>query len=97
MTTGVPLSNMSFCGEPTEDGDLAAEYLRVWYDANCPELHLGGWRQKLYRGLRYYILGYQDYNVDRDRHSFLIGLANEVHRIEAERQRQIAVLPPLRD
>lgn len=97
MSGGVPLSNMSFCGEPTADADSASEYLRVWYDLNCPELHLGGWRQKISRALRYYLFGYQDYNVDRDRHSFLIGLSSEALRIDAERKRQIALLPPLED
>lgn len=84
----VPTKDMHFCGEPTADFDAAGEYLRVWYDANCPELHLGGWRGALKRGLRRIMFGYVDYDLDRDRHGFMLGLIAEVARIRNERLRQ---------
>ena len=84
----VPTSDMRFCGEPTADFDAAGGYLRAWYEENCPELHLGGWRGAVGRGIRRLLFGYHDYDVDRDRHSLMLGLINEVGRIEAERKRQ---------
>lgn len=86
----VPTSEMHFCGEPTADFDQAGMYLRVWYEANCPELHLGGWRDALCRGFRRVLFGYRDYDLDRDRHQLMLGLINEVGRIERERLRQIS-------
>lgn len=84
----IPTSDMHFCGEPTADGDAAADYLRVYYDGKCPELHLGGWRGALKRWFRFVMFGYRDYDLDNDRHWFMCGLITEVGRIEAERKRQ---------
>ncbi len=89
MTGETPTSAMHFCGEPTADFDEAGNHLRTWYDANCPELHLGGWRAALRRGIRRVLFGYRDYDVDRDRHWLMLGLINEVRRIETERLRQV--------
>ena len=87
-----PETEMRFCGEPTADADQAAAYLRHWYDAHCPELHLGGWRGAFRRAVRRMLFGYRDYDVDRDRHGLMLGLISEVGRIEAERRRQVAAI-----
>lgn len=39
---GVCIADMQFCGEPTADGDIAASYLRVWYEA-----HRESWYERL--------------------------------------------------
>lgn len=85
---GVPVQEMNFCGDPTADFDTAGVYLRQWYEANCPELNLGGWRAALRRGIRRVLFGYRDYDLDRDRHNLMLGLISEVARIDAERERQ---------
>ena len=85
----IPTSEMRFSGEPTSDFDTAGEYLRVWYDANCPELHLGGRKEAWNRWVRKVFFNFDDYNVDRDRHNLMLGLINEVGRIEDERKRQV--------
>jgi hypothetical protein len=77
MTGEVKETEMYFCGEPTADGDSAAEYLRRWYETNretwwdrrrCPPLN-NPWADNL-----------------------MLGLYDEVLRIEAERRRQAARL-----
>ena len=72
---GVCVADMRFSGEPTSDGDSAAEYLRVWYEA-----HREGWNERRKKRWR----------VTAD--NLMLGLINEMHRIECERQRQTKVL-----
>lgn len=75
---GVPAADMRFCGEPTADFDRAGEYLRAWYEANRETW----WdRQSFSRNQQRLRMGAAD--------SFMLGLINEVGRIEAERKRQI--------
>jgi hypothetical protein len=68
---GVCIADMHFSGEPTSDGDNAAEYLRVWYEA-----HREGWNER--RKKRWLITA----------DNLMLGLMNEMHRIESERQRR---------
>lgn len=76
---GVPAADMRFCGEPTSDFDMAGQYLRTWYEANRETW----WdRQPLSRNQRRLRMGAAD--------SFMLGLINEVGRIEDERKRQTA-------
>lgn len=74
----IPTADMHFCGDPTADGDTAAEYMRAWYEA-----HRETDRDR--KG-KPWELGLAD--------SFILGLMNEASRIEAERQRQIAAPSP---
>ena len=65
-------SAMHFCGEPTDDGDTAAEYLRAWYEANR--------ETDRERKGKPWDRGIAD--------NFMLGLMNEASRIESERRRQ---------
>ena len=76
MTGEIPVSEMQFCGEPTADGDTAAEYLRAWYESNR--------ETDRQRKGRPWELGLAD--------NFIIGLMNEVYRIESEKHRQVGGL-----
>lgn len=76
MTGEIPVSQMHFCGEPTADFDTAAEYLRSWYEANRET-----WWER--RGKRWE-LGIAD--------NLMLGLLNEVYRIECEKRRQVGGL-----
>jgi hypothetical protein len=74
MIGSVPTSEMHFCGEPTADGDMAAEYLRHWYEANRETW----WDRRKRPPLN---------NPWAD--NLMLGLYDEVLRIEEEKQRQI--------
>ncbi len=78
---GVCTADMHFCGEPTADGDAVAEYLRVWYEANRE----GWWERSRYNpnGRRWTVCA----------DNLMLGMVNEVARIEAERLRQVKALP----
>ena len=75
---GVCIKDMYFCGEPTADGDAAAEYLRVWY-----EKHRETWweRRKLVNKNGHWISDRAD--------NLMLGLINEVTRINSEKKRQL--------
>lgn len=79
MTGEVPTSDMHFCGDPTADGDAAAEYLRRWYETNRETWWDRYKRQPLN-------------NPWAD--NLMLGLINEVGRIERERQRQVGTPTP---
>jgi hypothetical protein len=70
---GVCISDMGFCGEPTADFDESARCLRAWYEA-----HREGWYDR-WRGPQR--IGLAD--------EFMLGMLNEVHRINCERQAQV--------
>lgn len=76
---GVCIADMHFGGEPTSDGDNAAEYLRAWYEA-----HREGWNER--RKKRWTIAA----------DNLMLGLINEMHRIECERVRQTSETPSRR-
>jgi hypothetical protein len=78
---GVCIADMHFSGEPTSDGDNAAEYLRVWYEA-----HRETWRDRHNYPFRQGYPGKAGVTAD----NFMLGLMNEMHRIESERRRQLA-------
>lgn len=67
---GVCIADMSFCGEPTADGDEAARCLRVWYEA-----HRETWweRSRINKRGQPWAYGLAD--------DFMIGMMNEVARI----------------
>lgn len=74
---GVCIADMHFCGESTSDGDSVAEYVRVWYEA-----HREGWCDR-----------HAPFGVNRKIGSaladeFVLGLINEVYRVQQERDRQ---------
>jgi hypothetical protein len=71
---GVCIADMKFCGEPTSDGDQVASYVRVWYEA-----HRESWWQRLWFNRQW------RFSADE----FMLGLINEVSRVEQERDRQI--------
>lgn len=66
-----------FCGEPTSDGDEAARCLRVWYEA-----HREGWSDRHLPFGENFKLG----SAFAD--EFMLGMLNEVDRINSERDRQ---------
>lgn len=74
---GVCVADMSFCGEPTADFDETGRCLRVWYEA-----HRESWwdRASFSKNQALLNAGCAD--------EFMLGLINEVGRINAERQRQ---------
>lgn len=69
----IPTSEMRFSGDPTADGDTAAEYMRAWYEAHRET-------DRARKG-KPWELGLAD--------NFMLGLMNEASRIEAERRRQM--------
>lgn len=74
---GVCIADMQFCGEPTADGDSVAEYVRVWYEA-----HRETWLDR-----------HGPFGVNRKIGSasvdeFMLGLINEIYRVQNERKRQ---------
>lgn len=74
---GVCVSDMHFCGEPTADFDASAEYLRAWYEAHRESR----WeRNRFSRNQARLRMGAAD--------EFMLGLLNEVHRINSERTKQ---------
>jgi hypothetical protein len=76
---GVCIVDMQFCGEPTADGDQAASYLRVYYEAH---------RESYWDRSELNCNGRQwEYAAD----NFMLGLMNEMHRINCERQRQTKI------
>ena len=77
MMSIVSEKDMHFCGEPTADGDNAAENLRRWYEANRETW----WDRRKRPPLN---------NPCAD--SLMLGLYDEVLRIEVEKQRQLARL-----
>jgi hypothetical protein len=70
---GVCISDMHFCGEPTADFDAKGEYLRVWY-----EKHRETWwdRSRYSKNQQLLNAGCAD--------EFILGLLNEVRRIEEQ-------------
>lgn len=73
---GVCIADMSFGYDATANGDAAAEYLRVWYEANRES-----WWERVRPGA-FWRRGTAD--------NFMLGLIEEVSRIERERLRQAA-------
>jgi hypothetical protein len=75
---GVCIADMKFCGEPTADFDESARCLRVWYEA-----HRESWwsRNRLSRNQRLLRAGVAD--------EFMLGMLNEVYRINCEREAQL--------
>jgi hypothetical protein len=76
---GVCTADMHFCGEPTSDFDEAGRCLRVYYEA-----HRETWwdRYPASRNQRLLFAGCAD--------EMMLGMLNEVHRINCERDRQYA-------
>jgi hypothetical protein len=74
----VSKANMHFSGEPTSDGDTAAEYMRAWYEANR--------ETDRQRTGKPWELGTAD--------NFILGLMNEARRIEDECTRQTKRVQP---
>jgi hypothetical protein len=74
---GVCIADMKFCGEPTADFDEAGRCLRVWYEA-----HRETWwdRNTFSRNQTRLRVGCAD--------EFMLGLLNEVRRIDCERERR---------
>lgn len=79
---GVCTADMHFSGEPTSDFDATGEYLRAWY-----EVHRETWwdRNRYSKNQKLLRMGTAD--------NFMLGLLNEVHRINEERKRQLAFQP----
>jgi hypothetical protein len=75
---GVCIADMGFCGEPTADGDIAAGYMRVWYEANRET-----WSE------RHFPFGENRKNGSALADEFILGMMQEVARINGERERQI--------
>lgn len=76
---GVCITDMHFCGEPTADGDSAAEYLRVWYEAH---------RETQWERSKFNPRGRRWEGPWAD--NLMLGLMNEMHRINGERKRRLA-------
>lgn len=74
---GLCTTDMHFCGEPTADFDERGRCLRVWYEA-----HRESWwdRSLISKNQALLRMGTAD--------EFMLGLLNEVYRIDQERQRQ---------
>jgi hypothetical protein len=70
---GVCISDMGFCGEPTADFDEAGRCLRAWYES-----HRESWWDRLWFNRRW------RFSADE----FMLGMLNEVHRINCEREDQ---------
>lgn len=72
---GVCTADMHFGHDPTAAGDAMAEYLRVWYEA-----HRESWwdRNQFSKNQQLLRAGVAD--------SFMLGLLNEVHRIQEARR-----------
>ena len=80
---GVCTADMSFCGEPTADGDAVAGYVRQWY-----EIHRESWcaRHSICNPLG---PGPDRSGVHAD--EFMLSFINEVGRVQAECQKRTAV------
>lgn len=76
---GVCTADMRFCGEPTADGDIAAEYLRIWYERN---------RETWWDRNNWGIWGSAPDRAGVHADNFMLRLMGEMGRINAERQRQ---------
>jgi hypothetical protein len=74
---GVCIADMHFSGEPTSDGDAVAEYLRVWYEAH---------RESRWERSKWNTRGRRWEGPWAD--EFMLGLINEVYRINCEHARQ---------
>lgn len=76
---GVCIADMHFCGEPTADFDEEGRCLRAWYEKHRESL----WDRNRFSGNQARLrMGAAD--------EFMLGMVNELHRIQSERNRQTA-------
>lgn len=75
---GVCTADMDFCGEPTADFDEVGRCLRVWYEAH---------RETWWDRNRPQLFSFRD-NSGVVADEFMLGMLNEVRRIEQEMERR---------
>lgn len=73
---GVCIKDMHFCGEPTADFDESGRCLRAYYEAH---------RETLWDRSKFNRRAWREGLADE----FMLGILNEVDRIDEERKRQI--------
>lgn len=73
---GVCIKDMHFCGEPTSDFDEAGRCMRVYYEAH---------RENFWDRSKFNTHRWREGLADE----FMLGLINEIRRIDEERKRQL--------